>query len=210
VDISEKQIKNIIFDLGGVIINIDYNLLVQSFSKIGMPHFEEYFSQKNQREFFDEYEKGTISSVDFRAKLKEHCPPDTDDSAIDKAWNSMIMDIPKERLDLLMKVKKRYRTFLLSNTNEIHMKFIYGYLKDTFQQNNFSNYFEKVYLSYEMGMRKPDPEIFERVLAENNLNPKETLFIDDSIQHIKSAEKLRLQAYLLDVKKESINDLVML
>jgi glucose-1-phosphatase len=206
VDISEKQIKNIIFDLGGVILNIDYNLLVAAFSMIGLPHFEAYFSQKEQRALFDEYEKGLISSGTFREQLKAQCRPGTTDSEINDAWNSMLLDLPEQRLDLLINVKTKYRIFLLSNTNEIHMQFIYEYLRKTFHINDFSGCFEKVYLSYEMQMRKPDDEIFQKILSEKMLNAAETLFIDDSVQHIETARRLGIQTRLLDVKKESIND----
>lgn len=206
--IDPNKYKNIIFDLGGVILNIDYSLLIKSFAKIGFAHFEEYFSQKSQRSLFDRYEKGEISSDDFRKKIKEHCFPGTSDAAIDDAWNAMLLDLPRERLELLLHLKNHYRTFLLSNTNEIHIKFLYDYLKRTFQINDFSGHFEKVYLSYEIGKRKPDAEIFEKVLNENNLNIKETLFIDDSSQHIEGAGKLGLPTYWLDVNKESIVDVL--
>ncbi|MFL5764511.1 MAG: HAD family hydrolase [Bacteroidia bacterium] len=199
--------KNIIFDFGGVIINIDYQLLVGAFALIGLPHFEKYFSQADQRSLFDDYEKGKISSADFRERLKKQCIPGTTDEEIDAAWNSMILDLPKERLDLLLKLKKKYRTFLLSNTNEIHIRYIYEYLRNTYQLNDLSPFFEKVYLSYEMGERKPDSKIFEIVIGENGLHPDETLFIDDSVQHIEAAKKLGLSAYLLDVKKEDITKL---
>lgn len=207
VDILEKKIKNIIFDLGGVILNIDYDLLINSFSKIGLPHFEAYFSQQEQRSLFDDYEKGMITSDVFRQKLKTQCRPGTTDADIDSAWNSMLLDLPEQRLSLLISVKSTYRTFLLSNTNEIHMTYIYKYLQKTFDIKDFSDCFEKVYLSYEMKMRKPDIEIFNKVLSENNLNSAQTLFIDDSAQHIESAGKTGIQTYLLDVKRENINDL---
>src|SRR4051812_47176498 len=126
---DRNSYKNIIFDFGGVIINIDYNLVVKSFAMIGLPHFEAWFSQQGQRSLFDEYEKGKISSGDFRKTLKEHCIPGTTDDQIDAAWNAMTLDLPKERLALLMELKAKYRTFLLSNTNEIHMQFIYRYLE---------------------------------------------------------------------------------
>ena len=166
--VSINNIKNIIFDLGGVIINIDYNILIQAFSKIGLPHFEAYFSQKEQKTLFDSYEKGQISSQDFREELKKQCKPGTSNQDIDDAWNAMLLDLPKERLDFLLKTKKSYRTFLLSNTNEIHMLFIENYLKEEFQISNFDLHFEKVYLSYKVNMRKPDAEIFELVIRENN------------------------------------------
>lgn len=205
--INKNKIKNIIFDLGGVIINIDYSLLIQAFSTIGLPHFEAYFSQKAQKEVFDLYEKGLISSQDFREELKKQCKIGTSDNDIDAAWNSMLLDIPQERLELLKNIKNNYRTFLLSNTNEIHMLFINDYLFKTFDTADFTGYFEKVYLSYEIKMRKPDVEIFEFVINENNLKKEETLFIDDSVQHIESAKTLGLQTFLLDVKRQTICDL---
>lgn len=207
MDISLNKIKNIIFDLGGVIINIDYSLLVEAFSRIGLPHFEAYFSQKEQKNLFDLYEKGLISSQNFRDVLKKQCKSGTTDTDIDVAWNSMLLDLPQERMDLLMSLKNNYRTFLLSNTNEIHMIFINNYLKERFQISNFNGHFEKVYLSYEVKMRKPDVEIFELLINQNKLDKGETLFIDDSVQHIESAKLLGIQTFLLDVKKQNIINL---
>ncbi len=207
MEIDRSKIKNIIFDLGGVIINIDYALLVEAFSKIGLPHFEAYFSQKEQRSLFDQYEKGEITSVQFREALKKHCKPGTTDAAVDAAWNAMLLDLPKERLNLLLKTKQNYRTFLLSNTNEIHMLFIYNYLKAEFGINTLGGHFEKVYLSYEIKMRKPDPEIFQFVMDENQLKKEETLFIDDSVQHVESASKMGIHTILLNVKTQTVIDL---
>lgn len=207
MDIQSNNVKNIIFDLGGVIINIDYSLLIEAFSTIGLPHFEAYFSQKEQKKLFDIYEKGLISSQDFRDELKKQCKPGTTNEEIDAAWNAMLLDLPYERLDLLMQVKNNFRTFLLSNTNEIHMLFIYDYLNKRYQVPNFNQHFEKVYLSYEINMRKPDAEIFQFVLNENGLKANETLFIDDSPQHIESANALGIQTYFLDVKKQTVLDL---
>ncbi len=202
--IKPNKYKNIIFDLGGVILNIDYMLAVKAFNVLGLPEFENYFSQAQQKQLFDLYEKGQLSSADFRNELKIHCKTDVDDTTIDAAWNSMLLDLPPERLDLLKQYKQTHRTFLLSNTNEIHIDTFNKYLQNNFNIPNMAGHFEKLYLSYKVGMRKPDSEIFELVLSENNLNPSETLFIDDSIQHIKTANKLGIQTYWLDVKKESI------
>ena len=174
---------------------------------MGLPHFEAYFSQKEQKNLFDLYEKGLISSQDFREVLKKQCKPGTSDDDIDNAWNAMLLDLPKERLELFMNIKDIYRTFLLSNTNEIHMLFINNYLKENFQTSNFNDYFEKVYLSFEVHMRKPDSEIFELVIDQNKLNMAETLFIDDSLQHVESANRLGIQTIFLDVKKQNITDL---
>jgi glucose-1-phosphatase len=205
--IDRTKFKNIIFDLGGVILNINYSILIDSFKELGLDNFEEHFSKAQQEKFFDLYEKGLISSTEFTGRLKNHCKPGITVNDIENAWNAMLLDLPQKRLDLLYKLNIEHRIFLLSNTNEIHMKWIYDYLMRTFAVRDFSDYFEKVYLSYELQMRKPDAEIFEFVLKENNLNAQETLFIDDSPQHLEGAKKLGIQTYWLDVKKESILDI---
>ena len=119
----------------------------------------------------------------------------------------MLLDLPPARLDLLKKMKNTHRTFLLSNTNEIHIQCFSKSLQQQIGVSDLSDYFEKVYLSYEINLRKPDVEIFKYVLDNNRLNPAETLFIDDSPQHIEGAKKLGIHTYWLDVKKESITDI---
>lgn len=202
-----NKYKNIIFDLGGVLLNIDYPLATSAFSLLGLDNFDKLFSQAHQLRLFDLYEKGQVSSEDFRNHIKTCFNTPMDDAAIDKAWNTMLLDFPLPRLRMLEQVQKTNRTFLLSNTNEIHMQFINRYLKNDFGIADLSGHFEKVYLSFEVGMRKPDAEIFEMVLSENKLEPNETLFIDDSIQHLEGAKKLGIRTYWLDVKKESVMDL---
>jgi len=205
--LNASNFKNIIFDLGGVIVNINYSLTTQAFSRLGLSDFDALFSQAKQSQLFDLYEKGLISSPDFRKEIKKYLGNHLDDTVIDHAWNAMLLDVPVQRLKLLEKTKLTHRTFLLSNTNDIHIETFNKYLQNTFAIADLTGHFNKLYLSYKVGMRKPDKEIFELVLSENNLQPHETLFIDDSIQHVESAQKLGIQAYLLDVKKESILDL---
>jgi putative hydrolase of the HAD superfamily len=205
--IDSNKYKNIIFDLGNVILNIDYLLAADAFKKLGLNSFEKQFSQAQQQHLFDSYEKGHITSVEFRKELKTYCKKDTSDQAIDDAWNAMLLDLPSSRLDLLNHLKQTHRTFLLSNTNEIHIDAFHSYLQKNFGIPDLSAHFEKMYLSYKIGMRKPDAEIFEFVLNENKLIALETIFIDDSIQHVEAARKLGIEAYWLDVKKESILDL---
>lgn len=204
MQIKLNNIENILFDLGGVLWNIDYSILIESFRKIGLEHFEQHFAQAKQEQLFDLYEKGLISSAEFRERLQQLCIPGTTMEQIDMAWNSMILDFPDERLQLLLRAKKQYRTFLLSNTNAIHMEHIYADLNKNHQLPDFSACFEKVYLSFEMHKRKPEPEIFLQVLKENNLQPEKTLFIDDSIQHVESAQKLGIQAVWLDIRKTNV------
>ena len=199
----QTNFKNIIFDFGGVILNIDYTRSVEAFKKIGLDNFEKYYSQAEQKELFDNLETGRISPQDFRNELKRHLDGNYTDADIDKAWNAMLLDLPEERVQLLDSIRNKYRTFLLSNTNKIHHTAFSSSLKKKFNRDIFSELFEKAYFSHEINMRKPNAEIFELVLNENGLKKEETLFIDDSIQHIEGANKLGIQTIFLK-KGESI------
>jgi glucose-1-phosphatase len=204
--IDLNKYKNIIFDFGGVIINIDYNLTARAFQDMGLSDFDEMFSKAKQRQLFDLYEKGQITTLEFRTELRSAFNIKPTPVLIDKAWNAMLLDLPRERIDLLERLKSTHRTFLLSNTNEMHIDTIYNSLRKDMGIPDFSVYFEKVYLSYKVKMRKPDSEIFKMVMNDNRLKAQETLFIDDSPQHIEAAKRLGIQTYLLDVTKESILD----
>lgn len=205
--IITNNYKNIIFDLGGVLININYSLTSQAFEALGLGKFDELFSQAHQTKLFDQYEKGLISSDDFRTRVKTFFSQPIDDHTIDAAWNAMLLDFPIERLNFLKQIKTTHRTFLLSNTNDIHIQTINRDLQRVHGIKDLSGYFEKVYLSYEVHMRKPDADIFELVLRENSLEPSDTLFIDDSPQHLETAKKLGIGTYWLDTKKETVLDL---
>ncbi len=205
--IEPNKYKNIIFDLGGVLLNIDYNLTAKAFGELGLPAFNQLFSQAQQQPVFDLYEKGLITSDEFRKELHSRLPQPVSDEALDAAWNRMLLDLPFQRLELLKKLKNSHRTFLLSNTNEIHMQWFSHSLQHHLGITDLSMYFEKVYLSYEIQLRKPDASIFKHVLEAHELDPAATLFIDDSMQHIESASKLGIQTYWLDVKKENVVEL---
>jgi putative hydrolase of the HAD superfamily len=205
---SDKNIKNIIFDLGGVIINLSYQRTIDAFKSIGFENFDRVFTQANQTDIFDKMDKGLISPMDFRATIKAIFNVDVSDSQIDHAWNAMLLDFPAHRLELLERIKAHYCTFLLSNTNEIHFIAYNNMLKETFGFHNLSHYFNKEYYSHLVHMRKPDPEVFLHIMEENGLKADETLFIDDSIQHVEGAKKLGILAYHLDIPKgESIEGL---
>ena len=195
MEIDLKKYRNIIFDLGGVILNIDYNLTVDAFKKLGLSDFSKFYSQANQSNLFDNYEIGKISSEKFIEELQHVVGKNISKQSIMEAWNSMLLDLPKERIELLTSLKTKYKTYLLSNTNEIHKIAYCNYLKNTYQFNDFSTFFEKQYLSFEIGMRKPNKEIFEFVINENHLKKEETLFIDDSIQHIIGARETGIDAF---------------
>lgn len=201
--INLEGIKAIIFDLGGVILNINYQLAEQAFEKLGIENFAELFSQASQSKLFDRLEKGVISPAEFRKELCSLSKKNLTDDQIDKAWNAMLLDLPPERIELLKKLKEHYKIYLLSNTNKIHID---QFSCRTISREKLESLFDKVYFSSEIGMRKPDSEIFEHVLKENGLKPSETLFIDDSIQHIEGAEKVEIRAVLLE-KGTTINKL---
>lgn len=197
----QKKTKNIIFDFGGVILNIDYQLTIDAFKEIGMNNFEMAYSQASQIHLFDNLEKGLISPEQFRDGIRLASGLDLSDERIDYAWNKIILDLPKHRIDLILKIKNNYNCFLLSNTNIIHYDLYINQLQNL-GMNSFDDVFLKAYFSFEMGMRKPDAEIFEFVLKKESLNADETLFIDDSIQHIETANKLGINTYHLKNKED--------
>lgn len=201
---KNKAIETIIFDLGGVLLNLDYNLTIQAFENLGIDDAENLFSQKNQTSFFDDFETGKITSEQFRTEIRSHLKKTVSDNQIDDAWNTMLLDFPKARFDFLQKVSKSYRIFLLSNTNQIHMNWFKNYVNDLFGTNVFFDLFEVPYLSNEMGLRKPHQEIFDFVIQQNQLNPPTTLFIDDSPQHLVGAKSAGLQTVWLEPGMEII------
>jgi FMN phosphatase YigB (HAD superfamily) len=193
-----QNIKNIIFDYGNVIFNIDFKKVQQAFRGLGVQNVEDFFDHKKQHPVFDLLDRGEISNAGFRDKIRELThKPELTDTQIDDAWNSIFIDTPVAYIDLLKKVKGKYRTFLLSNTNAIHEIFFTDYIKKNFGLDSNDPLFEKVYYSHLVGKRKPEAAIFKQVLNENHLKPEETLFIDDSPQHLEGAKKLGIHTFLM-------------
>lgn len=186
-------IKNIIFDLGGVILNIDYNLTIQAFKDLGIQQFDRFYTQAQQSTIFDDIETGKTSPQDFINELKQLAGINVPDEKIINAWNAMLLNLPKERIELLKKVKSNYNTFLLSNTNIIHFEAYMHYFNEAYQLN-FNSLFHKAYYSHEIGLRKPHAEVFNYVLEDQKLVPSETVFIDDSEQHIIGAKSTGINA----------------
>lgn len=193
--------------MGGVIINLNTQNTVQAFNRLSSVPFESIYTTKKQSDLFDQFDKGTISDFDFFTRLRTTLRYNGPDEQLLVAWNAMLLGVPENRLDVLISAKQNYSTYLLSNTNETHITAFERDLYETHGVKNFEDYFDKVYYSCRMGMRKPDKEIFEKVLTENELNPSETVFIDDSPQHVKGAGECGINAYLLQPHME-IGDLL--
>jgi len=183
------NVKAILFDLGGVLINLNYQKTVQAFRDLGIENFEELYSQAQQNNLFDDFETGKISSFHFINRLLDLLPAGCNPNQVVSAWNAMILDFPLNRLDLLEKLGNDYKLFLLSNTNDLHLEKVRRELKKT-TEKTLESFFEKTFLSQEIKLRKPEPEVFLEVAKQIQLNPNEILFIDDSIQHINSAKNL--------------------
>lgn len=203
-----NSIRNIILDLGGVVLDINYNLTRNAFIKLGFADFETIYSQMKQELIFDLFETGNISAHDFRDVIRNYAEKTFEDHEIDAAWNAMIIRLPEERVAFLEKLKNSFRLFLLSNTNEIHEKEFVRNITSAFGKNILPEIFEKTYYSHHSGIRKPQPEIFKLILKENSLVADETLFIDDSPQHVEGARKAGLKAMHLDHTKNTLEKFI--
>lgn len=193
-------IKNIIFDLGAVILDIDYNGPANVLKKHGIHNFEQTYSKAKQSALFDNFEKGLIDAHTFRNELRKYIDKPFSDKDIDEIWNAVILDFPKERIDLLLALKKHYKTFLLSNTNIIHYDYYTNLLHN--KGVTWRDLLHKSYFSFNMQERKPDLSIFKKVINENRLNPDETVFIDDLKENVDAAKKCGLYSIWL---KDELN-----
>lgn len=200
------EIKNIIFDLGGVFLNIDYQATIKAFKSLGVKNFEDFFTQANQNHLFDRLDVGKVSPADFRDELRQISGLALTDAEIDTAWNAMILDFPQQKIPMIEQISGNYRTFLLSNTNAIHYPAYTRFLQEAHGYESLAELFEKQYLSHEIGLRKPNVEVFYFVMEQNNLIPAETLFFDDTLQHVEGARKAGLNAYWIDITREDITE----
>jgi FMN phosphatase YigB (HAD superfamily) len=199
------EIRNIIFDFGGVVLHIDYQRTIDAFKKLGVADFDDRYSKLQQSTLFDDLEKGLIAPQKFCQQLKSLADSTVTDDQIVSAWNAMLLDLPAEHVHFLKKIKTNYRIFLLSNTNEIHEHAFTKMIMEKFGTNVLTENFEHVYFSHHLHLRKPNVEIFNLVVRENKLIPDETLFIDDSIQHIEGAKKAGLKTFYFD-KGKTLDD----
>lgn len=196
------MIKNIIFDFGDVFIDLNKSATLQALIKAGYKEIPEGLFP-----LASSYEKGILDTPSFLEAVIGFLPNSTRKEIID-AWNAIILDFPERRLQFLQKLanKQEYRLFLLSNTNELHIQKVLSHMGAQ-KYATFKACFEGFYLSHIIGMRKPDPEIFNMFLTEHSLAARETLFIDDTIEHILSAKQLGFQTWHLKVGEEDVTEL---
>jgi len=197
-----KKIKSIIFDLGGVILNISYQNTIDAFKKLGIINSYSFYSKQSQRNIFNLLECGKITKTEFINEIKKIC--NASENEIIMAWNSMILDLPEDRISLIKKLKIKYNIYLLSNTNKIHIAELNKRLGEE-KYSKFVKIFNKVYYSHQIACRKPNLEAFQIILDENKLNAEEVLFIDDSYQHIEAAKKLGMKTYHLQEEEDIIS-----
>ena len=190
-------IKNIIFDFGGVICNIDISLTEKAFYDLGVKKFDKSYSTTERDNFFGAFETGKITAQQFRDTLKEYIEGEVTNDDIDRVWNVLLQDIPEKRIELLKQLRSTYRLFLLSNTNQIHYERYLSDLQKIYGFSDFNELFDKAYFSHHINLRKPFPEIFEFVVNDADILASETLFIDDSPEHVEGARKVGLHAYHL-------------
>ena len=194
------MIKNIIFDFGDIFVNLRKEATAQAFLELGLTEFTPDLEELNKA-----YEIGAISELDFLSGFQTHLPK-ADLLEIRQAWNTIIGDFPLHRLEFMQLLKPHYRLFLLSNTDATHISYFEHQVGLSFSRD-FYNCFEKVYFSYELGLRKPDAICFQTVLAKHDLQPKHTLFIDDKKENTDAAAALGLSVWNLQVGLEEVTQL---
>ena len=190
----DGHIKNLLIDFGGVLIDLNRRRCLEHFRQLGMPDVEGLLNDYRQEGFFQLHEKGLISDADFRGRIRQAAGRPLTDEAIDEAWNSFLDGIPAYKLDFLLELRNRYNVCLLSNTNAIHWDYAcaHDFARDG---HRVEDYFDRIYLSYQMKMAKPDAEIFQAVLDDTRWTPEETLFIDDAEANCRAAQSLGIHTY---------------
>lgn len=200
-----KKVKALLFDLGGVIVDLDYKKTANAFENIGLQNAEKAYSQFNQTDLFNLFETGHISSEEFLAEIQNEITNQVSLSEITKAWNSMIIGFQHSKLEKIKKLSEQVPCYLLSNTNEIHLSYIEQLLQEM-GFKHFLNIFESCYFSHQIGKRKPHKETFEWVLNQMNYDAQDVLFIEDSPQHIEGAKSAKLNTFYFK-KDSSLSDI---
>ncbi len=185
-----KKIKNIIFDLGDVIINIDPPRTYQAFADLKGITLEETYKIVDDNAFFDKYDKGHFSDQGFIDYVREKLEVSNSDQEIVAAWNALLLDMPKERIERIQELSKKYTIYLLSNTCSLHIIEVNNILYKSAGVKDLKDLFTTAYFSFDLGLRKPDKTIYIKVLDDANIKADETLFLDDNLQNIEAAQSL--------------------
>ena len=201
-----QKIKNIIFDLGNVIIDLDIPRTWQSFQHLLGDDYEASLKKLGaENDIFIQYEIGRISEEEFFETLRQATDAPVSIKSLKDAWNAMLLTIPKERLEMLEALKKNYNVMLLSNTNKTHLDFVHGYLKTVYNITDFeARYFHTPYYSHLINLRKPNTDIYAYVLNDANIKPEETLFFDDMPANIETAKKLGIHGIVHPIGEEIV------
>lgn len=194
-----ENIRNLIFDLGNVILNIDTKLSEIAFAKYGMNDFEKLYTLASQNELFDRLEVGSITENEFYDEFRRVTGCKLDNKTLEQCWDALIMDFPSARIEMLKRLKNegKYRTFILSNTNIIHYRFYTAMLKRTRGVDGLESLVEHAYFSHEIGLKKPNRDIFDYVVEHSHIKPEESIFIDDNEANIKAANALGFNTIFL-------------
>lgn len=194
--IPTAPIHTLIIDFGGVMVNLDIQLCIQNFKAIGVESIESLIGNFGQAGFFLNWEKGTIDLPTFRDEVRNISTQSPSDAEIDAAWCSFLQDIPLQRVELLKALRKKYRLVLLSNSNPLHIEVN---ARNEFGKHNSSleELFDHCYISYQMGLTKPDPAIFNQLLTDEGTAPENCLFLDDGAKNIAVAQSMGIQSYLV-------------
>lgn len=186
-------IRNILFDLGGVILDINVQATQQRFYEMGLPAIFMHYPENMTTDLFFRYETGKLDTEDFRNEVRRLSGLDVADTKIDEAWTAMLVGIPSERTTLLQKLSQRYDLYMLSNTCALHVPVFEKMFRDA-SGISMHDLFKKIYYSFEIGYHKPDRDAFEHVIKNSGIYPRETIFLDDNIHNIKASQELGFRA----------------
>ena len=194
---KNNQITTLIFDFGGVLINLDLPKCIDNLRGTGFVNVDQFLSNFGQKDFFLKFENGQIDTPEFRNEIRKNTSDLLSDEEIDTAWCSFLCDIPSEKISMLKELRKKYRLLLLSNTNPLHIEVSARIALEPYN-TSLDELFDKCYLSYEMGLTKPSEDIFTALLNDANVTAQECLFLDDGLKNIETAKGMGFATYLVD------------
>jgi len=190
---NAPNFKNILFDLGGVILDINVQATLKGFYDLGFPAELMQFPHSMTTDLFFKYETGKLDTDQFRNAIRESAGVEMSNQAFDEAWNAMLVRVPEERTVLLKHLSERYPLYMLSNTSSLHVAVFEKMYLDA-AGVSMHEIFKKIYYSHEIGWHKPDQEAWEFVIKDAGIKPEETLFLDDNIHNVKASQELGFQA----------------